>query len=82
MIEVLLFASLKEAVAQPSLQLELSLPVQVLEIKAAAASVAPLFAQLAQDGLLNVAVNQNIVGDSYWIQPGDEVAMFPPVTGG
>jgi molybdopterin converting factor subunit 1 len=32
--------------------------------------------------LLNVAVNQELVRDNHRIQPGDEVAFFPPVTGG
>ena len=33
-------------------------------------------------GLVRVAVNQEYVGPEYPVRQGDEVALFPPVTGG
>ena len=33
-------------------------------------------------GLVRVAVNQEYVGFTYPVREGDEVALFPPVTGG
>jgi molybdopterin converting factor subunit 1 len=33
-------------------------------------------------GLVRVAVNQDYVGLAHPVQEGDEVALFPPVTGG
>jgi len=31
---------------------------------------------------IRAAVNQDFVGFDAMVQPGDEVALFPPVTGG
>jgi molybdopterin synthase sulfur carrier subunit len=43
----------------------------------------PRFAEaLASRKTLRVAVNQIYVGWDHPVQPGDEVALFPPVTGG
>ena len=39
-------------------------------------------AALADRSALRVAVNQDYVTDSHPISPHDEVALFPPVTGG
>ena len=43
----------------------------------------PGFAEaLKNDRLVRVAVNKEYVGWDHPIAPGDEVALFPPVTGG
>ena len=43
----------------------------------------PRFAEvLADASVLRVAVNQEYVGWDHPLRPGDEVALFPPVTGG
>ncbi len=39
-------------------------------------------AALANPKALRVAVNQTYVGWQHPVTPGDEVAIFPPVTGG
>jgi molybdopterin synthase sulfur carrier subunit len=39
-------------------------------------------AALADRKSIRVAVNQDYVGASHPVRPGDEVALFPPVTGG
>lgn len=39
-------------------------------------------AALAEPKRLRGAVNQDFVGWDAVVQPGDEVALFPPVTGG
>jgi molybdopterin converting factor subunit 1 len=39
-------------------------------------------AALAERGRLRAAVNQDFAGWDALVQPGDEVAIFPPVTGG
>lgn len=43
----------------------------------------PGFAEaLADPRIVRVAVNQEYVGWDHPVRPGDEVALFPPVTGG
>jgi sulfur-carrier protein len=37
---------------------------------------------LANAGVVRVAVNQVYAGADHRLRPGDEVALFPPVTGG
>jgi sulfur-carrier protein len=39
-------------------------------------------AALADPKLVRVAVNQDYVGPDHPVRPTDEVALFPPVTGG
>ncbi len=39
-------------------------------------------AALANRALVRVAVNQEFAGPDTRVAPGDEVALFPPVTGG
>ncbi len=43
----------------------------------------PRFADALRDtSAVRVAVNQSYVGWDHPVKPGDEVALFPPVTGG
>ncbi len=39
-------------------------------------------AALADRRVVRVAVNQDYVGEDHPVRAGDEVALFPPVTGG
>lgn len=48
-------------------------------LKGRSAGLADAFADMA---LIRVAVNQTYVGLDHPVRPGDEVAFFPPVTGG
>ena len=82
-VKILYFAGLREALGVAAE--ELALPPQV-------ASVAALRAHLAQRGgswqklvtakNLRAAVNQQMAGADGAVGDGDEVAFFPPVTGG
>lgn len=82
MIRVRFFASVRERAGQEALDIE----------RGGATTVAGLMAQLgdhsenvrealARENLL-IAVNQTMVGRDHAIADGDEVAFFPPVTGG
>jgi sulfur-carrier protein len=43
----------------------------------------PGFAEALKDAsVVRVAVNQTYVNGDHPVRPGDEVALFPPVTGG
>ncbi|CAG0994235.1 Molybdopterin synthase sulfur carrier subunit [Rhodocyclaceae bacterium] len=82
-MKILYFAGLRETLGQSGE--ELSLPVGV-------ATVADLRAHLAARGgawevfatskSLRAAVNQAMAGAESPVREGDEVAFFPPVTGG
>lgn len=83
MVKVLYFARLRESLGLSGEEMELVQGV----------TVAGLMAQLAARGdawgaefdgsrLVRAAVNQTLVPNSTEINAGDEVAFFPPVTGG
>lgn len=48
-------------------------------LKTRSAGLADAFADM---GVIRVAVNQDYVGLTHPIKAGDEIAFFPPVTGG
>ena len=83
-VKVLFFAALRE---------QLGTSGEELELPAGVSTVAGLRAHLLQRGgvwkttlaesrLVRTAVNQDMVAHTARIKGGDEVAFFPPVTGG
>ena len=83
-VKVLFFASLRE---------QLGVSSEMVELPGDSATVGALRAQLAGRGdawrtalvdgkLLRTAVNQDMAGLAAPLKSGDEVAFFPPVTGG
>ena len=75
-IKVRYFASLKESVGRSEDDLTISGLVTVNEVWARANSGKPL------PGNILAAVNMDYVGFDSLVKDGDEVAFFPPVTGG
>jgi len=82
MIHILYFASLRELLGQSE-----------EKVPANHATVSDLLAELAtrgdhwksalvDNGQLQIAVNHDIASRETHIKAGDEVAFFPPVTGG
>jgi molybdopterin synthase sulfur carrier subunit len=83
-VKVLFFASLRE---------RLGTPLEEVDIPDSASTVAGLRLHLMQRGgawrdvladmkVVRVAVNQDMAAANAPLNPGDEVAFFPPVTGG
>jgi molybdopterin synthase sulfur carrier subunit len=83
-VKVLFFAGLRE---------QLGTSAEVIELPSGVSTVAGLRNHLVQRGgpygkafgeknLVRVAVNQDMVQPTARIKAGDEVAFFPPVTGG
>lgn len=82
-VRVLFFASLKDAVGTGELTLAVTEAVSLDALIAQLASVLPesgLSALRAEN--IRVAVNQTLISNTGQIEPGDEVAFLPPVTGG
>ena len=65
---------------------ELALPPQVDDVKSLLRWLktrGPGYAEALKDlNAVRVAVNQDYVGPEHLVRDGDEVAIFPPVTGG
>ena len=83
-VKVLFFASLRE---------QLGTSVEVIELPGSASTVNGLRSHLTRRGgawqrlladpkNVKVAVNQDLASAAAPLNPGDEVAFFPPVTGG
>ncbi len=80
-ISVLLFASLRDKVGkQKSVQVSLSGPLTVRELKSRLVEAYPALKELM--GTVLVAVNHEFASDPDGIPEGAEVALFPPVSGG
>jgi molybdopterin synthase sulfur carrier subunit len=82
-LTVKFFASLREALG-PQLALELpgGAASVTLARQALMARGEPFLSQLAPSRAVRAAVNQQLADDATPLQDGDELAFFPPVTGG
>jgi len=83
-VRVLFFASLREQLGRGSEELEL--PAGVLTVAGLRAHLmargGAWAAALADARRLRAAVNQDMAAPEAGLRAGDEVAFFPPVTGG
>jgi len=83
-VRVLYFASVREKVGRQAEELELPAGVATIAgLRSHLRSRGGAWAEaLADTKLLRTAVNQDMVSPAAAIGAGDEVAFFPPVTGG
>ncbi|MFH8133864.1 molybdopterin synthase sulfur carrier subunit [Pantoea osteomyelitidis] len=81
MIKVLFFAQVRELTGTRSLEMSESFP-DVSALRAALAQRGDRWALALESGKLLAAVNQTLVPMTHPLRAGDEVAFFPPVTGG
>lgn len=80
MLEIRLFATLKERAGQDKLRLQIDLPTTVAQLLDVLHETHPELAPSLSSSL--VAVNKEFAAPTTPIQAGDEVALFPPVSGG
>ncbi|AJQ99839.1 MULTISPECIES: molybdopterin synthase sulfur carrier subunit [Hafnia] len=80
MIKVLFFAQVRELTGSEELSCEVYPTVEAL--RTALAERGDKWALALESGKLLAAVNQTLVEFSHPLSSGDEVAFFPPVTGG
>ena len=81
MIRVRFFALVRELVGCATLELEAGYAT-VGELRAGLASRGDKWALALELGSVLMAVNQTLQDEACPIADGDEVAFFPPVTGG
>ncbi|WP_407332653.1 molybdopterin synthase sulfur carrier subunit [Enterovibrio sp. 27052020O] len=81
MIQVLFFAQVKELVGTGSLALDEEFS-SAEDIRQYLAAKGDKWSLALESGKLLVAINQTISDLSSPVKDGDEVAFFPPVTGG
>jgi sulfur-carrier protein len=83
-VRLLYFAWLRAKIG--TAEEELALPSQIHDVNALLLWLkarGPGYAEALKDlGTVRVAVNQDYVGPDHPIRDGDEIAIFPPVTGG
>jgi molybdopterin synthase sulfur carrier subunit len=82
-VRILFFAGLREALGAGSESLALPPGIGTAgALRDLLAARGEPWSALATMKNLRVAVNQQMVGLDAPVKPGDEVAFFPPVTGG
>ncbi len=83
-LKVLFFAGLREQLGTPAIDVEL--PPGVATVGALRAHLrargGAYESALGEQKALRMAVNQEMVQASAPVKAGDEIAFFPPVTGG
>jgi molybdopterin converting factor subunit 1 len=80
MLTLQLFATLKERAGQPTIRIELPGVITVDALRAAVGAQYPALADLAARSV--VSVNREFAFDEDPVRADDEVALFPPVSGG
>ena len=82
MIKVLFFAKLKQQLNCEQISIAAEKAGTISQLKTALISNQPQWAEYLQAANIVAAINQETAQSDSAIQPGDEVAFFPPVTGG
>jgi len=83
-VRVLFFASLRERLNRPEIAVSLQGSLTLSELKRKVAAMVSEAEDILFESTVMCAVNQAMVNPEadVLVQAGDEVAFFPPVTGG
>ncbi|XQW86454.1 molybdopterin converting factor subunit 1 [Thalassotalea piscium] len=82
MNNILFFGQLKERLGCAQTSLSVPYPSSVLAVKEQLQQRGEMWLELLAQGNVLSAVNQTMANDETVINEGDEIAFFPPVTGG
>lgn len=82
MIKVLFFGQLKEQLDCKETTIEIDSQITIAEIKQHLSERSDKWASLLADGKVLAAINHTMSSSHDVVNQGDEVAFFPPVTGG
>ena len=82
-VNVLFFASLRDKVGFDSLTLDLAGNSSKADLFVALQElIGKTRVNLLQEADVSIAVNQTLKREEFELNPGDEVAFLPPITGG
>ena len=81
-LKILFFANFKELLGLSELELEFEEGARVAELNQVLSNRGPLWQKVFQSRSIKVAVNHELAELDSVLKEGDEVAYFPPVTGG
>lgn len=82
-VHVLYFASLGEKIERDNETIELPDNVQTLaDLKQHLSNRGPIWQETLLQGVVKSAIDQSLCSDADTINDGNEIAFFPPVTGG
>jgi sulfur-carrier protein len=81
-MKVHFFAALREQLGCNETQLNVSKPITVEQARLLLIELNPAWHNALQSNSLLSAVNHELVSDNFIVNPNDELAFFPPVTGG
>lgn len=79
-VDIRLFATMKDRAGKPNIQIEVAEPATVKTLLDAVVEQFPALESSVEIAL--VSVNKAFANEDTAVNPGDEVAMFPPVSGG
>jgi sulfur-carrier protein len=79
-VEILLFASSAQLAGTRAITVEVDAPATVADLTAALERAAPQLSHLLP--ISRWAIDQQFVPTTATIQPGQEIALIPPVSGG
>ncbi|CAI3798353.1 molybdopterin converting factor subunit 1 [Rheinheimera sp. MM224] len=80
--KILFFAQLRELLGCDQIELDLCESLDIRALINFIIQTHPSWQEHLQSSQLMCAVNQQLVGSDTLVKAGDEVAFFPPVTGG
>jgi len=78
-LQLIAFGIARDILKQRKLAVDLPEGSSIKSLKDFLVSEYPTFDELAK---LDFAINEEYVNDGYNLQPGDEVVIIPPVSGG
>lgn len=81
MLKVLFFAQIREVLKCDSIEFETT-AASLADLRRELSTKSELWSQTLNTHAALAAVNQTIAADDVTLKDGDEVAFFPPVTGG
>jgi molybdopterin synthase sulfur carrier subunit len=82
MIRIVFFAGLREALGKSQIEISIDTSMSLAELRSAIIKQYPEWEkELIQKNIL-MSVNQQFASLESVVKTGDEVAFFPPVTGG